>query len=87
MNIRSIARKPFYDIFHLYQIFYYRNPIMPQILRFAMSDGLSYDPLNKTGGPFNNFPFSKFKKAAINTGLGVYILNIVLFKNHKGCKN
>jgi hypothetical protein len=65
MNIRSIARKPFYDIFHL-------NPIMSQLLRLAMSDSLSYDPINKIGGPFNNFAFSKFKKA--NSGLGV-ILN------------
>ncbi len=65
MNIRSIARKPFYDTFHL-------NPIMSQLFRLAMSDSLSYDPVNKTGGPFNNFSFSKFKKAHINSGLGVY---------------
>ncbi len=64
MNIRSIARKPFYDTFHL-------NPIMPQLLRLAMSDSLSYDPVNKTGGPFNNFSFTKFKKAHINAGLSV----------------
>ena len=71
MNIRSIARKPFFDTFHLYNNYKNRNPVMPQLLRFALSDGLSYDPLNKTGGPFNNFPFSKFKKASINSGLGV----------------
>ena len=58
---------------------------MPQLLRFALSDGLSYDPLNKTGGPFNNFPFSKFKKAAINTGLGVNHFNLDLFKTDKRC--
>jgi hypothetical protein len=59
---------------------------MPQLLRFALSDGLSYDPLNKTGGPFNNFPFSKFKKASINSGLGVFYNNQGLLKTDKRCK-
>jgi hypothetical protein len=47
------------------------NPIMPQMLRFAMSDALSYDPVRKIGGPFANYAFTKFKKAKVNTGLAV----------------
>jgi hypothetical protein len=44
---------------------------MPQMLRFAMSDALSYDPVRQIGGPFANYAFTKFKKAKINTGLSV----------------
>ncbi len=52
---------------------------MPQMLRLALSDSLSYDPVNKIGGPCNNYSFSKFKKAHVNTGLGVNPLNIELY--------
>jgi hypothetical protein len=45
---------------------------MPQMLRLAMSDSLSFDPVRHIGGPFCNYSFTKFKKAKINTGIAVY---------------
>jgi hypothetical protein len=58
---------------------------MPQMLRFAMSDALSYDPITKVGGPFNNYTYTKFKKAKINTGLAVIfsLIFIELYQNSK----
>lgn len=44
---------------------------MPQMLRIALSDGLSYNPSNLQGGAHNNFNFSKFRKIKINSGLSV----------------
>jgi cytochrome c peroxidase len=46
-----------------------RQPIMPQLLRIAVSDALSYNPQTNSGGATANFNFSKFKKLKINAGL------------------
>ena len=62
MNIRSIGRKAFFDI-------YFSNPIMPQMLRIAMSDALSFNPSVETSGPRAHFNFSKFRKLKENSGL------------------
>jgi catalase (peroxidase I) len=63
MNIRSLARKPFFDFFWLY-------PHMPQMLRIALSDALTYSPEVPTSGAKGNFNFSKFRKLKVNSGLG-----------------
>lgn len=62
MNIRSIARKPFFD-------FMYMQPIMPQILRIAISDALSFNKSLENSGARAHFNFSKFRKLKSNTGL------------------
>ena len=62
MNIRSIARKPFFD-------FMFLNPLMPQLLRVAMSDALTYSPNIESSGPRAHFNFGKFRKLKVNTGL------------------
>ena len=62
MNIRSIARKPFTDIF-------FSNPVMPSFLRLALSDSLSYEPSNNTGGSINNYNDIKFCKLQQNKKL------------------
>jgi hypothetical protein len=51
-----------------------RKPMMPQTLRLALSDAMSYDPNSKIGGAKNNFNFSKFKKLKSNHGLNVILL-------------
>jgi hypothetical protein len=56
---------------------------MPQLLRLALSDSLSYDPVNKIGGPFNNFSFTKFKKSHVNSGLSVNEYNTELYQNYQ----
>ena len=62
MNIRSIARKPFFD-------FMYLSPQMPQLLRIALSDALTYHSNNEYSGPRGHFNFSKFRKIKVNSGL------------------
>jgi L-ascorbate peroxidase len=62
MNIRSIARKPFFD-------FFFMGPIMPQVMRIALSDALTYKPGVNTSGPRAHFNFSKFRKLKANAGL------------------
>ena len=62
MNIRSIARKPFFD-------FMYLSPMMPQLLRIALSDALTFNPKIETSGPRGHFNFSKFRKLKVNSGL------------------
>jgi catalase (peroxidase I) len=62
MNIRSLARKPFYD-------FMFLNPMMPQLLRVAISDSLTFTPNVETSGPRGHFNFSKFRKLSQNSGL------------------
>jgi hypothetical protein len=42
---------------------------MPQVLRIALTDSLTYD--GKNGGSVANFRFSKFKKLKELNGLGV----------------
>jgi cytochrome c peroxidase len=42
---------------------------MPQMLRIAMSDALSFNPGVETSGPRAHFNFSKFRKLKANTGL------------------
>jgi catalase (peroxidase I) len=64
MNIRSIARKPFFD-------FMYLQPIMPQLLRIAMSDALTYNPNVENTGPKAHFNFNRFRKLKVNSGLNV----------------
>jgi hypothetical protein len=44
---------------------------MPQMLRIALSDSLSYNSITNEGGPVNNFRFSRFRRIKINSGLGV----------------
>lgn len=55
MNIRSLARKPFYD-------FMFLNPMMPQLLRVALSDSLSFSPNTPNSGARGHFNFNKFRK-------------------------
>ena len=62
MNIRSIARKPFFD-------FLFLQPFMPQLLRIAMSDALTFNPKIETTGPRAHFNFNKFRKLKVNSGL------------------
>jgi catalase (peroxidase I) len=62
MNIRSLARKPFFDFFYL-------NPLMPQMLRIALSDSLTYSSTLDNSGPHAHFNFSKFRKLKVNSGL------------------
>lgn len=62
MNLRSIARKPFFDQFFL-------APTMSQMLRIALSDALSFNPNIATSGAKANFNFSKFRKSKVNSGL------------------
>lgn len=89
MNIRSIARKPFFDTFFLYNFLNnFSNPIMPQTLRLALSDSLSYD--GKIGGPNANFNFSKYKKLKENKGLSVKEKNYIFleyFQNYQRYKH
>lgn len=42
---------------------------MPQLLRIALSDALSFNPNRKIGGAKANFNFSKFRKLKANAGL------------------
>lgn len=62
MNIRSIARKPFWDLFFI-------KPIMPGFLRLALSDSLSWNSEKKIGGSIGNFKSSEFASLQINKGL------------------
>lgn len=64
MNIRSIARKPFWDLFFI-------KPIMPGFLRLALSDSLSWDPENRLGGTIGNFKSSQFTSLKINKDLNL----------------
>ena len=65
MNIRSIARKPFFD-------FMYMHPIMPQLLRIAISDSLTFDVNKENSGARGHFNFSRFRKLKANTGLNKF---------------
>jgi catalase (peroxidase I) len=69
MNIRSLARKPFFD-------FYFIGPIMPHILRIAVSDALTFSPEVDTSGPRGHFNFNKFRKLKINSGLSKHFKTI-----------
>ena len=69
MNIRVIAKKPFYDCFYI-------APTMPNFLRIALIDSLSYNSSNNTGGSYNNFDNYHFKKQSICKGLSKTIKEI-----------
>lgn len=59
MNISIVARKAFYDKFFV-------KPLMPNFLRMALADGLSYNPLNNSGGAIDNFRQKEFFKLHVN---------------------
>jgi catalase (peroxidase I) len=69
MNIRSIARKAFYD-------FYFQSPMMPQMLRIGMSDALTFSSGKEGTGARGHFNFSRFRKLKENTGLGKHFKTI-----------
>ncbi len=60
MNISIVARKAFYDKFFI-------KPFMPNFLRMALADGLSYNPLNNSGGAIDNFRQKEFLKLKVNS--------------------
>lgn len=62
MNIRSIARRAFYDQFYI-------KPIMPNLLRLALIDGLTYNSEKKIGGAINNYHNVLIKKSKVAKGL------------------
>lgn len=65
MNIGSIARKPFFDNFFL-------SPSMPGFLRLALSDSLSFNSVEHSGGAINNFHSHNFLKLPVNSGLKAF---------------
>ena len=69
MNIRVLAKRPFYDCF-------YKAPTMPNFLRLALIDSLSYDSSSKSGGSYNNFENFHFNKQSFCKGLSKTIKEI-----------
>lgn len=69
MNIRVLAKKPFYDLFYL-------APTMPNFLRLALIDSLSYNSTSNSGGTLNNFDNYHFKKQYICKGLSKTLKDI-----------
>lgn len=59
-----------------YQIIF-SKPLMPQTMRLALADSLSFNPTTKEGGARGNFKFSKFRKLKINSGLTVNAISYI----------
>lgn len=69
MNIRVIARRAFFDKFFV-------TPSMPEFLRMALSDSMSYDKAEEKGGAINNFRNAAFKKLKIHHGMNSRIKDL-----------
>lgn len=75
MNISVIARKPFFDKFFV-------APSMPGFLRIALTDALSFNKQNNTGGAINNYKDPQFLKLKTNSGLKSLCKEISDVKEH-----
>ena len=68
MNLNSISKKPFFNLF-------YSTPCMGQLIRLAFNDAIQ-------GGPNGSIRLGKEIKRPENAGLKFALNNVVDFKEH-----